>query len=60
MKAKNISGGPVNFPLLNRDVEADEVVEVPDDTTLPADYFEKVEKVEKAADKPAAKAKDKE
>ena len=27
---KNISGGPLDVPLLNRQVEADEVVEVPD------------------------------
>lgn len=54
MKAKNISGGPVHFPLVGRDVEPDEVVEVPDDTNLPADYFQQV------TDKPAAKAKDKE
>jgi hypothetical protein len=29
-KVKNISGGPLDVPLLNRHVEADEVVEVPD------------------------------
>jgi len=54
MKAKNVSGGPVSFPLVGRDVDADEVVEVPDGTNLPAEYFEQV------TDKPAAKAKDKE
>jgi hypothetical protein len=54
MKARNVSGGPVNFPALGRDVDADEIIEVPDDTNLPADYFQKV------TDKPAAKAKDKE
>jgi hypothetical protein len=54
MKAKNISGGPVHFPLVGRDVDADEIIDVPDDTLLPADYFQPV------ADKPAAKSKDKE
>jgi hypothetical protein len=29
-KVKNISGGPLDVPLLNRQVEADEVVDVPD------------------------------
>ena len=29
-KVKNISGGPLDVPLLGRQVEADEVVEVPD------------------------------
>jgi len=29
-KVKNISGGPLDVPLLDRVVEADEVVEVPD------------------------------
>jgi hypothetical protein len=53
MKAKNISGGPVNLPLVGRDVDADEIIEVPDGTNLPADYFQQV------ADKPA-KSKDKE
>ena len=55
MKVRNISGGPVHFPAAgNRDVDPDEVVEVPDDTNLPADYFQQV------TDKPTAKAKDKE
>ncbi len=47
MKAKNVSGGPVSFPLVGRDVDADEVVEVPDGTSLPAEYFQQV------TDKPA-------
>lgn len=42
MQAKNISGGPVNFPAAGKDVEDGEVVDVPDDTVLPAEYFEKV------------------
>jgi hypothetical protein len=29
-KVKNISGGPLDVPLLGRSVEADEVAEVPD------------------------------
>lgn len=29
-KVRNISGGPLDVPLLDRIVEADEVVEVPD------------------------------
>ena len=29
-KVRNISGGPLDVPLLDRVVEADEVVEVPD------------------------------
>jgi hypothetical protein len=29
-KVKNISGGPLDVPLLNRQVEAGEVVDVPD------------------------------
>jgi hypothetical protein len=53
MKAKNVSGGPVNFPAAGRDVDDGEVVEVPDDTVLPADYFQEV------TDKPAKAAKDK-
>ncbi len=55
MRVKNVSGGPVNFPLAGRDVDPDEVVEVPDGTNLPADYFQQVTET-----KPAAKAKDKE
>lgn len=54
MKAKNISGGPVHFPLVGRDVQADEIIEVPDDSNLPAEYFQPV------SDKTAAKAQDKE
>jgi hypothetical protein len=52
MRVKNISGGPVHFPAANRDVADGEVVEVPDDTVLPAEYFEQVQ------DKPAAKSKE--
>jgi hypothetical protein len=29
-KVKNISGGPLDVPLLDRQIEADEVVDVPD------------------------------
>lgn len=29
-KVKNVSGGPLDVPLLDRVVEADEIVEVPD------------------------------
>lgn len=54
MKVKNISGGPFHFPLIGRDVNPDEVFEVPDDTVLPAHLLQPV------TDKPAAKAKDKE
>ena len=50
MKVKNISGGPVHFPAAGRDVDDGEVVDVPDDTTLPAEYFEQVQ------DKPAKAA----
>ena len=54
MKVKNISGGPVHFPAAGRDVDDGEVVDVPDDTALPAEYFEQVQ------DKPAAKTSSKE
>ena len=54
MKVKNISGGPVHFPAAGRDVDDGEVVDVPDDTGLPAEYFEQVK------DKPAAKTSSKE
>ncbi len=43
MQVKNISGGPLNFPAAGKDVEDGEIVEVPDDTVLPAAYFEKVD-----------------
>jgi hypothetical protein len=52
VKVENISGGPFNFPLLGRDIQAYEVFEVPDDTILPAHLLRPV------ADKPV-KAKDK-
>jgi hypothetical protein len=52
MRVKNISGGPINFPLVGRDVDPDEVIEVPDDTNLPADYFQPVD------DKPAKTKKE--
>jgi hypothetical protein len=42
MKVKNISGVPLHFPAAGRDVDAGEVVDVPDDTNLPAEYFEAV------------------
>lgn len=51
MKVKNVSGGPFSFPLLGRDVDADEVFEVPDDTNLPAELLRPV------TDTPAAKSK---
>ena len=54
MKVKNISGGPVHFPAAGRDVADGEVADVPDDTNLPAEYFEQVQ------DKPAAKTSSKE
>lgn len=54
MKVKNISGGPVHFPAAGRDVDDGEVVDVPDGTALPAEYFEPVD------EKPAAKLKSKE
>ena len=54
MKVKNISGGPVHFPAAGRDVTDGEVVDVADDTVLPAEYFEQVQ------DKPAAKSSSKE
>jgi hypothetical protein len=57
VKVKNISGGPVHFPAANRDVADGEVVEVPDDTVLPAEYFEQVQDKQ---DKPAAKSSSKE
>ena len=57
MKVKNISGGPVHFPAASRDVADGEVVEVPDDTVLPAEYFEQVTEKQ---DKPAAKSSSKE
>ena len=60
MKVKNISGGPVHFPAAGRDVDDGEVVDVPDDTALPAAYFEQVDKPADKADKPAAKPSSKE
>jgi hypothetical protein len=50
VKVKNISGGPVHFPAAGRDVDDGDTADVPDDTNLPADYFEQVE------DKPAKAA----
>jgi hypothetical protein len=61
-KVKNISGGPLDVPLLDRLVEADEVVDVPDfqsDGTSPIVW--PPDKWEPVADKPAkasAKADD--
>lgn len=44
---RNISGSTVNLPLLDRDIEPDEVFTVDDDVlagvTLPANYFAPVE-----------------
>jgi hypothetical protein len=54
VKVRNISGGSFHFPLVGRDIDPDEVFEVPDDTILPADLLQPV------TDKPASKAKDKE
>jgi hypothetical protein len=48
VKVRNVSGGPVSFPLVGRDVQADEVVEVPDGTNLPADYFQPVTETKSA------------
>ncbi|HSZ38468.1 MAG TPA: hypothetical protein VK817_00775 [Trebonia sp.] len=58
---KNISGGALDVPLLGRQVEADEVVEVPDfqpDSTDkdPLPIIWPPDKWEPVADKPAAKA----
>ena len=64
MKVKNISGGPVHFPAAGRDVDDGDIVDVPDDTNLPGEYFEQVQdkqdKPAKAEDKPAAKSSSKE
>jgi hypothetical protein len=54
VKVRNISGGAFNFPLVGRDIDPDEIFEVPDGTTLPAELLQPV------TDKPASKAKDKE
>ncbi len=57
---KNISGGPLDVPLLDRVVEADETVEVPDvqadgesPIIWPANRWEPVAAVKVAAEKPA-------
>jgi hypothetical protein len=36
---ENISGSAVSVPVVSRDVEAGDVVEVPDDVVLPSNYF---------------------
>jgi hypothetical protein len=36
---ENHSGSTVSVPAAGRDVDADEVVEVPDDVVLPSNYF---------------------
>ena len=60
MRVKNISGGPVHFPAAGRDVDDGEVVDVPDDTGLPAEYFEQVKSAEDKPAKAAAKSKSEE
>jgi hypothetical protein len=59
-KVKNISGGPLDVPLLDRVVEADETVEVPDvqgDGTSPIVWppnrWEPVAPPKVSAEKPA-------
>ena len=56
-KVKNISGGPLDVPLLDRVIEADEIVEVPD---VQADGVSPVvwppDKWEPVADKAPAKS----
>jgi hypothetical protein len=36
---ENISGSAVSVPVVGRDVDADDVVDVPDDVVLPSNYF---------------------
>lgn len=36
---ENHSGTAVSVPIVGRDVDAGDVVEVPDDITMPANYF---------------------
>jgi hypothetical protein len=62
-KVKNISGGPLDVPLLDRVVEADEVTEVPDvqadgvsPIVWPPDKWEPVTAKAAKAAKAAAKA----
>jgi hypothetical protein len=62
-KVKNISGGPLDVPLLDRQVEADEVVDVPDvqadgvsPIVWPANRWEPVPEPKVAAEK-ASKSK---
>ncbi len=59
-KVRNISGGPLDVPLLDRVVEADETVEVPDvqadgesPIVWPPDKWQPVAPVKVAAEKPA-------
>jgi len=52
MKVKALAD--LNVPFLGRDVTAGEVIDVPDGTNLPADYFQPV------TDTPPAKPKTKE
>lgn len=49
MKDAECIAGPVHFPLVGRDVDVGEIVSVPDDTVLPADYFRLVESTPPAA-----------
>ena len=63
-KVKNISGGPLDVPLLDRVVEADEIAEVPDKQgdgspiIWPPNRWEPVADPPKAPAKTAAKAKE--
>jgi hypothetical protein len=59
-KVKNISGGPLDVPLLDRVVEADETVEVPDvqadgvsPIVWPPNRWEPVAPPKVSAEKPA-------
>jgi hypothetical protein len=36
---ENISGSAVSVPVVGRDVDVDDVVDVPDDVVLPSNYF---------------------
>ena len=60
-RVKNVSGGPLDVPLLDRTVQADEVVDVPDvqgdgesPIVWPGDKWEPVAEPEKAPKSKAA------
>ena len=63
-KVRNISGGPLDVPLLDRVVEADEVVEVPDaqpdgsPIVWPPNRWQPVAPPKVAAEKPAKAVKE--